>query len=105
MDEILMKYTNGEKTLEETNAALKEAGANFHMDPEKHNLTPEEIMNGTDGLLFTGTGYPDKVKIVDGELEHEVNQLNEDGTTNMRATVMLQGKVFEVFEKKLVEVR
>ena len=53
MNEILMKYTNGEKTLEETNAALKEAGANFYMDPEKHNLTPEEIMNGTAGLLFT----------------------------------------------------
>ena len=104
MNEILIKYTNGEKTLEETNAALKEAGANFHMDPEKHNLTPEEIMNGTAGLLFTGTGYPDKVKIVNGELEHEVNQLNEDGTTNMRATVLCGGKCYEVKGCKLVEM-
>lgn len=103
--DIILKYTNGEKNLEETNAALKEAEAGFHLDPKKNWLSPDEIVNGTAGLLFTGTGYPDKVKIVDGDLEYEVNQLNEDGTTNMRATVMLQGKVFEVFEKKLVEVR
>lgn len=37
-DKIFENYNNGSKTMEETNEALKEAGANFHLEP----LTDEE---------------------------------------------------------------
>lgn len=102
--ETILKYTAGEQTLEETNAALKEADAGFHLDPNKNNLTPDEIVNGTAGLLDTGTGTLDKVQIVDGELKYAVNTVMPDGKTNMKAHVLVQGKTYEVFGTKLVEV-
>ena len=34
INEIIKKYSDGKATLEETNKALKEAGANFHLDPD-----------------------------------------------------------------------
>ena len=40
--EIINKYTAGEATLEETNAALAELGAGIHLEPGKHELTAEE---------------------------------------------------------------
>lgn len=103
VNEIIAKYTAGEATLEETNAALKKADANFHLDPMKNVLTAEEVKNGTAGLLDTATGSLDKVEIVDGELKYEINQVNADGTTNMKAYVLAGGKTYEVFGKKLVE--
>lgn len=40
INEIMQKYTAGEKTLEETNAALKEAGVTeFHLE----HMTKEEL--------------------------------------------------------------
>lgn len=76
--DIIIKYSTGEKTLEETNTALKEAGATFHIDPIRNLLTPEELAstrigktpeetNGW-GLLDTGTGTYDKIQIVNGHL-------------------------------------
>ena len=66
INEILMKYTNGEADLEKTNQALKEAGAKYHLDPGKNALTEAEIRATTVGtypdmangwgLLDTGTG-------------------------------------------------
>ena len=41
--DIINKYTAGEATLEETNAALAELGAGIHLEPGKHELTAEEI--------------------------------------------------------------
>lgn len=38
--DILFKYTTGEATLEETNEALKEAEAGFHLEPGKNEITP-----------------------------------------------------------------
>ena len=65
MTEILNKYTAGQTTLEETNAALAEMGAGIHLEPGKNELTTEETAaakaetaanaNGF-GLLDTGTG-------------------------------------------------
>ncbi len=101
--ETILKYTSGEKTLEETNDALKEAGAGFHLDPKKNWLSPDEIVNGTAGLLDTGTGTLDKVQIVDGELKYAVNTVMPDGKTNMIAHVLVNGKTYEVFGTKLVE--
>lgn len=102
--DIILKYTSGEANLEDTNAALKEAGAGFHLDPKKNCLSPDEIVNGTAGLLDTGTGTLDKVEIVNGELKYAVNTVMPDGKPNMKAQVMVQGKTFEVYGTKLVEV-
>lgn len=64
--DILFKYTTGEATLEETNEALKEAEAGFHLEPGKNEITPEEAAQTVTGetpeevtgygLLDTGTG-------------------------------------------------
>lgn len=102
--EIILKYTSGEKTLEETNAALKEKGATFHLDPNKNVLTADEIANGTAGLLDTGTGSFDKVQIVNGELTNAVNTVMENGSTSMKAFVLVGDNMYEVFGTKLVKV-
>lgn len=94
--DIIAKYTMGEDTLEETNEALKAEKAGFHLNPGKNSLTPDEIMKGTAGLLFTGTGTPDKVEIKDGHLLYAVNTVMSDGKVNMKAEVMVKGKMYEV---------
>ena len=68
--DILFKYTTGEATLEETNEALKEAEAGFHLEPGKNEITPEEAAQTVTGetpeeatgygLLDTGTGSTQK---------------------------------------------
>lgn len=74
--ENIKKYTAGEITLEEVNAAL--AGSGYHLDPGKNALTEEEIrattigtypdMANGYGLLDTGTGTLDKVEVRGGKL-------------------------------------
>ena len=66
INEIICKYTTGEATLEETNAALHEANAFLHLDPQRNTIAPDEV--GRFGLLDTGTGSLDKVEIVNGHL-------------------------------------
>ncbi len=114
INEILREYTSGEADLEDTNAALTEAGASFHLDPERNKLTAEEL-NATYtgvtpasasgwGLLDTGTGTLDKVKVMDGVLDYAVNEVQADGSTNMTAYVSIGGKRYEVFGDRLGEV-
>lgn len=100
--EIIKKYTTGEKTLVETNTDLARIGAGFYLDINKHLLTEDEIKNGTAGMLDTGTGGMDKVPVINGELNHAVNEVKEDGTVNMIAFVIMQGKTFKVEGKKLI---
>lgn len=95
-NEILMKYTNGEFTVEQANEELKKIKAGYHLDPKKHELTEEEIKNGTAGLLDTGTGSMDKVQIKDGEL------VNCD-CGNMVAFVIVGGETYKVEGKKIVK--
>ena len=47
--DILFKYTTGEATLEETNEALKEAEAGFHLEHGKNEITPEEAAQTVTG--------------------------------------------------------
>lgn len=98
--EILRKHTNEEATLEETNAALAEAGIPYHLDPDKNVVQPGE--EGIFGLLFTGTGTPDKVRVLDGRLEFAINEVQPDGSTNMRAEVYFSGKYYTVYGDQLV---
>lgn len=103
--EIINKYTAGEATLEEANAALAELGAGIHLEPGKHELSAEETAaakadtaataNGY-GLLDTGTGTLDKVQVRDGHL------VGCD-CGEMYALCMIAGKVFPVKGAALTE--
>ena len=104
--DIINKYTAGEATLEDTNAALAELGAGIHLEPgNKHERTAEETAaakadtaaaaNGY-GLLDTGTGSLDKVQVKDGQL------VNCD-CGEMYALCMIAGKTFRVQGTALVE--
>ena len=115
INEILKDYTAGETGLEDTNAALKEAGAGYHLEPGRNEITDKdrretvigyfpEQANGW-GLLDTGTGTLDKVHVVDGRLDHAVNEVLPDRRTNMTAYVTVCGKVYEVLGDRLAEVR
>ena len=105
MTEILNKYTAGQTTLEETNAALAEMGAGIHLKPGKNELTAEETAaakaetaanaNGF-GLLDTGTGSLDKVLVKDGHLV-------DCDCGEMYALCMIAGKTFRVQGTALVE--
>lgn len=99
---VFEEIDNGTITLEEANERLKAAGAPYHLSPWKNHIGRNE--DGV-GLLYTGTGTPDKVKVINGELEFDVNQVNPDGSTNMYATVEYEGKKYEVKGRKLVEIQ
>ena len=103
--EIISKYTSGEITLEQANEELKKMKAGFYLDPAKNVLTPDEVNNGTAGLLDTGTGTLDKVAIDPKKMEltYDINEVNADGTTNMYAVCIIKGKTYEVKGHKLVE--
>lgn len=92
--EIILAYTAGEKTLEETNAALAANGAGYHLNPEKNTIHPDEVDRF--GLLDTGTGSLDKVEIKDGK----VLGFNAG---NMVAYVLFNGKTYRVQGDALVE--
>ncbi len=115
INEILCGYTAGEADLEKTNAALARANAGFRLEPGKNVLTDEdrrqtvvgyypEQASGF-GLLDTGTGSMEKVKVAGGRLEHPVNEVDENGKTNMAAYVVICGKTYEVLGDALAEVR
>ena len=102
--EILNKYTRGEATLTETNAALQKMGANIRLD-EKKNIITEAEMAGTNvgelpeevngfGLLDTGTGSYDKVEVRAGRL------VGAD-CGGMVAFCLIGGKTYRVCGDKL----
>ncbi len=102
--ELIGRYTAGEATLEETNEALRAAGAGFHLEPERNTLTEEELWATTVGvypqqacgwgLLDTGTGSLDKVHITNGRLDS--GDLGE-----MRGLVFIAGKRYRVSGRSL----
>lgn len=115
INEILRDYTTGEADLETTNAALAEAGAGFCLEPGRNEITDEdrrqtvvgyypEQATGL-GLLDTGTGSMEKVCVYHGRLEHPVNEVQPDGSTNMAAYVTICGKTYEVLGDTLAEPR
>ena len=103
--DIINKYTAGAATLEETNAALAELGADIHLEPGKHELTAEETAaakadtaataNGY-GLLDTGTGTLDKVQVENGRLV-------DCDCGEMYALCMIAGHTYKVRGTALVE--
>lgn len=91
--EILCKYTTGEATVEEINAALAEIGNPLRLDPNKHLIRPDEVTKY--GLLNSGWGSPDKVAIENMELKY-------DDMGDAPATCYYNGKLYTVEGKKLV---
>ena len=111
--EIMRDYTAGGAALEETNAALAEAGAGFCLEPGRNALTEEDLRSTTVGhypdmangygLLDSGTGSMEKVHVTNGVLDHAVNTVLPDGGTSMTAYVHICGKTYEVFGDTLGE--
>ena len=98
MTEILNKYTAGQTTLEETNAALAEMGAGIHLKPGKNELTAEETAAAKADSAATANGFGllDKVEVRDGHL------VGCD-CGEMYALCMIAGKVFLVKGAALTE--
>ena len=106
VSEIMSKYTAGELSVEEANKALFEAGAIFHIDPRKNVITEEEIRSTTIGtypdmangygLLDTGTGSLDKVRVKDGKLV-------DCDCGDMYALVFIAGRMYHVDGSALTE--
>ena len=44
MTQIIEKYTAGKASLNDTNAALKSAGAGFYLDPTQHTFTSDDLL-------------------------------------------------------------
>lgn len=61
---VFEEIDNGTITLEEANKRLFEAGAPYHLNPWKNHIGRNE--KGV-GLLDTGTGTLDKVKVIEDE--------------------------------------
>lgn len=113
INEILRDYTLGETGVEDTNDALREAGAGFHLEPGRNEITeadrretvvgyfPEQASGW--GLLDTGIGPLEKVRVSKGRLECAVNEVLGDGTANMAAFVSICGRVYQVLGDRLAE--
>lgn len=106
LEKTLLDYTKGEKTLEETNEALKEAGSNLSLNPDRNKLTEEEKRSTTVGyypnqangygLMDHGVGCLEKVHVVNGKTV-DVNMGAET------AYVYIAGKKYELKGDTLVE--
>ena len=99
INDIFGKYTSGEATLEETNAALAAEGSSLRLDPGKSALTEQERSeaiagetaaeaNGY-GLLDMGLGTPGKVQVKNGKLA-------DSDVGGMRAFCTIGGKTYRV---------
>lgn len=94
--ETIKKYTDGTKTLEETNKALKFAG--LYLDPEKNvikngeaAIAYKDISKITGyAMLDSGTGSLDKVAVKQGKLV--------DSVGSMKAFVIIGSTRFAVAE-------
>lgn len=106
IEEIILDYTKGEKDLPETNEALKEAGSNIFLNPDRNKLTEEEKRATTVGyypdqangygLMDHGVGCLEKVHVVNGKTV-DVNMGAET------AYVYIAGKKYELKGDTLVE--
>lgn len=114
-DQVIDIYKKeGTEAAEDVNAALKKLGVGLHFEPGKQIITPEELMETTVGavaakangygMLDTGTGYMDKVKVVNGKLVNgAINQVMPDGSTNMNAVVYILDRKYVVKGDTLVD--
>lgn len=106
IEEIILDYTSGKAGLPETNEALKAAGSDLYLNPDRNKLTEEE-MRGTTvgyypdqangyGLMDHGVSCMEKVHVVDGKTV-DVNMGAET------AYVYIAGKKYELKGDTLAE--
>ena len=106
LEKTLLDYTKGEKTLEETNEALKEMGSNLTLNPTRNLFSAQELMethvgetpdeaNGW-GIMDHGVGCLEKVHVVDGRTV-DVNMGDEI------AFVYMAGKRYRLRGDVLIE--
>ena len=106
LGKTLLDYTKGEKTLEETNEALKEMGSNLTLNPARNLFSAQELMethvgetpdeaNGW-GIMDHGVGCLEKVHVVDGRTV-DVNMGDEI------AFVYMAGKRYRLRGDVLIE--
>ncbi|MBM6851617.1 hypothetical protein H9X91_09245 [Oscillibacter valericigenes] len=106
LEKTLLDYTKGEKTLEETNEALKEMGSNLTLNPARNLFSAQELMethvgetpdeaNGW-GIMDHGVGCLEKVHVVDGRTV-DVNMGDEI------AFVYMAGKRYRLRGDVLIE--
>ena len=114
INEIVADYTSGKTPVEETNAALKAAGAGFSFRPGQNALTPEEIAetrvgDGPEdatgwGILDDGIS-PSKIHIVDGKVASgPINSLDADGHPCQLDIVRIGGQTWQVYGDTLGEL-
>ena len=96
LNEILRQYTTGKKTANEVNKELEKHGFNVRIDPDRCNLTAAQVKDGW-GMLDTGTGTLDPVRMVNNEL------VGVD-CGEMKALFFHDGKEYAVHGKKLEEI-
>lgn len=106
IEETILDYTSGKTGLPETNEALKEAGSDLYLNPDRNKLTEEEKRATTIGyypdqangygLMDHGVGAFEKVHVVNGKTV-DVNMGAET------AYVYIAGKKYELKGDTLVE--
>lgn len=105
INRIIARHTAGKATVEETNADLRALGSDLRLQPGRNELTAEEIAEAVVGapaevcgygLLDTGTGTLDKVRVEDGRLVD--NDVGE-----MYALLLIGGRVYHVEGDTLTE--
>ena len=90
-ENIIAKLNEDGSNVDQINAELKAAGANFSFDFHKREIKPDEL-DKVWGLLYDGLGYPEKVQIIDGKLEFNI------GVLYTTAEVEVSGTRFKVAE-------
>lgn len=107
MEEILLRYTKGEATLEETNQALREVDSGLCLDPARNTLSAEEAASATAGgvpaqangwgLMDHGFGGLEKVRVENGRT------VDADMGGEL-AFVFIGGKKYALMGSQLAEI-
>lgn len=107
-EEIIMQYTNGEKTAEQVNEELKEINCSVRLNPGNDIITEEELAetivgdkpeqaNGY-GMMDHGVGRLEKVKVVNG------CTVNVDMGAEL-AFVFIKDRKYKLEGTKLVDIK
>ena len=105
INKILKQWADGEKTLEETNEALK--GTGIYVDPDKQKIKEGEgavycdDLTQINGMVMVHDGItPFKAEVKDGKL---VQPIAESREQNVLAMVELGGTILYIRDGKTLE--
>ena len=102
---ILKQWVNGEKTLEETNEALK--GTGFYVDPDNQKIAEgegavyHEDLSKINGMIMVDDGItPFKAEVKDGKLVYPIAESREQ---NVLAMTVIDGVRLYIRDGKTLE--